>query len=61
MLYECRFCEQGFVGHPGESCPDCGADDEEFPNGYLRTTPTTPEMAYRREPGSPHSGGTSTM
>ena len=61
MLYECRFCEQGFVGHPGESCPDCGADDAEFPEGYLKTCPAGPETAYKREPGSRNREGTSTM
>jgi hypothetical protein len=61
MLYECRFCEQGFVGNPGETCPDCGANDEEFPQGYLRTRPTTPETAYRRGPTSQNPEGTSTM
>jgi hypothetical protein len=61
MLYECRYCEQGFVGNPGESCPDCGANDEEFPEGYLRTTPQTPQMAYERDVSSRDPGGTSTM
>ncbi|SEP24163.1 hypothetical protein SAMN04487948_12567 [Halogranum amylolyticum] len=61
MLYECRFCEQGFVGNPGESCPDCGADDEEFPEGYLRARPNTPETTYGRGSDSRRRGGTSTM
>lgn len=42
MLYECRFCTQGFIGHPGDACPDCGANDEEFPSGYLHAHPASP-------------------
>lgn len=42
MLYECRFCTQGFIGHPGDACPDCGANDDEFPNGYLHAHPVAP-------------------
>lgn len=59
MLYNCRFCGQEFLGHPGGRCPDCGASDEEFSEGYLRSVPDSAERPPPSEYDT-HDGGTTT-
>lgn len=61
MLYNCRFCDQEFLGHPGERCPDCGASDDEFSRGYLRSFPDPAEAAPERDFDTRDNGSAPTM